>query len=46
MEANYRERGLVSLRIVTDNEDLVIQGSAEAKHSDTAQILDNADSLV
>ena len=32
IEAKFRERGLVGLKLITDNEDLVIQGDGLGKH--------------
>ena len=34
IQTTYRERGLVSLKLICEEEELVIQGSGEGKHTD------------
>ena len=36
----YRERGIVSLDLYSDSENLTIEGSGEAKHTDTVDVLE------
>ena len=44
--ATYRERGLVSLSILTANEELKIEGTGESKHTDTVEVIENLESLI
>ena len=43
--ATYRERGLVSLTILTANESLKIEGTGEQKHTDTIELIEDMEKL-
>ena len=44
--ATYRERGLVSLAISTANEELLIQGEGNGKHTDKVEVYEGIESIV
>ena len=46
IEVTYRERGIVSLVMYTETEELRIQGTGEGKHSDKAEIVEGVEKLV
>ena len=46
IETTYRERGLVSLKFITETEELVIQGTGEGKHSDKVKFIEGMEKLV
>lgn len=46
IETSFREKGLVSLKFITDTEELVIQGDGNGKHTDKVEVVEGIEKLV
>ena len=46
VEVGYRERGLVSLVLITDTEEVRIEGDGESKHTDTFEVVEGIEKVV
>lgn len=46
VETTYRERGLVSLKFITDTEELLIQGDGEGKNSDQVKLVEGIEKII
>lgn len=46
IETTYRERGLVSLKFITETEEVLIQGSGEGKHSDKVKFIEGVEKFL
>ena len=46
IETTYRERGLVSLKFITETEEVLIQGDGEGKHSDKVKFVEGVEKFL